>query len=108
MKENLIGEMRERVTLQSPLLVPDGAGGADIDWSQGETIWAKVEDLSAGERVNGERLAARARLRLTIRHREGLDTAMRALWKTRALDIRALRDLDGRKRFLILDCEEMA
>lgn len=108
MKNNPIGEMRERVTLQSPLLEPDGAGGADVSWDDEATVWAKVETLSGDERVSGERLAPRARLRLTIRHREGLNTAMRVLWKTRPLDIRAIRDPDGRKQFLILDCEEAA
>lgn len=108
MKNNPIGEMRERVTLQSPLLEPDGAGGADVSWDDEAAIWAKVETLSGDKRVNGERLAPRARLRLTIRYREGITPAMRALWKTRALDIRAIRDPDGRKHLLILDCEEMA
>lgn len=108
MKNNLIGGMRERIALQSPLLEADGAGGADVSWDDEATVWAKVEALSGDERLSGERLAPRARLRLTIRHREGLNTAMRALWKTRALDIRAIRDPDGRKHFLILDCEDMA
>lgn len=108
MTGKLIGDMRERVTLQSPLLEADGAGGADVSWDDGETIWAKVEELGGDERLTGERLAPRARLRLTIRHREGLNTAMRILWKTRPLDICAIRDPDGRKHFLILDCEEMA
>ncbi|MDX5493311.1 MAG: phage head closure protein [Alphaproteobacteria bacterium] len=108
MTGKLIGEMRERIALQSPLLVADGAGGADIEWTEGETVWAKVEALGGDERMNGERLAARARLRLTIRHREGVTTAMRVFWKARALDIRSLRDPDGRKHLLILDCEEVA
>lgn len=108
MKKNPIGEMRERVTLQSPLLAADGAGGADVSWDDEATVWAKVETLTGDERVNGERLAPRARFRLTIRYRNGLNTAMRALWKTRPLDIRAIRDPDGRKHLLILDCEEMA
>ncbi|MBX3446592.1 MAG: phage head closure protein [Parvibaculaceae bacterium] len=108
MKNNPIGDMRERVTLQSPLLTADGAGGATIAWDDEAMIWAKVEELGGDERVSGERLAARARLRLTIRYREGLNAAMRVIWKTRPLDIRAIRDRDGRKHLLILDCEEAA
>jgi SPP1 family predicted phage head-tail adaptor len=103
-----IGALRERVTLQSPLLAPDGAGGADVTWENEAMLWAKVEALAGDERLNGERLAPRARFRLTIRHRQGLTTQMRALWKARPLDIRAIRDPDGRKQFLILDCEEAA
>lgn len=108
MTGKLIGDMRERVTLQSPLLAADGAGGADVSWEDEATIWAKVQGLGGDERASGERLAPRARLRLTIRYRDGLNAAMRVLWKTRPLDIRAIRDPDGRKHLLILDCEEVA
>lgn len=108
MTGKLIGEMRQRITLQLPLLEADGAGGANVSWEDEATVWAKVETLSGDERVTGGRLAPRTRLRLTIRHREGLNAAMRVLWKTRALDIRAIRDPDGRKHLLILDCEEVA
>lgn len=101
----MIGEMRERVTLQSPLPVADGAGGAVPGWSEGISLWAKVEELGGSESVSAERLAARARLRVTIRRRSDITTEMRLLWKARAYDIRALRDVDGRNRFLILDCE---
>lgn len=108
MKTNPVGEMRERVTLQSPLLEADGAGGATIAWEDEATVWAKVEELGGDEHASGERLAARTRLRLTIRYREGLNAAMRVIWKTRPLDIRAIRDPDGRRHLLILDCEEAA
>jgi SPP1 family predicted phage head-tail adaptor len=101
-----IGEMRERVTLQSPLRTPDGAGGAEVTWTSGATVWAKVEDRGGGERVAGERLAAGTKLRLTIRYRSGITTEMRGLWNARVLNIRAVGDPDGRKRFLVLDCEE--
>ena len=103
-----LGEMRERVTLQAPVRTPDGAGGADIAWDAGATVWAKVEARGGDERAAGERLAARARLRVTIRYRAGVTAEMRLLWNGRALGITGLRDPDGRKRFLVLDCEEEA
>lgn len=103
---NAIAGMRERVTLQSPMRSADGAGGADVSWTDAATVWAKVEEGAGSERLTGERLAARAALTLTIRHRAGLTTEMRALWNARVLNIRAVRDRDGRKRFLTLECEE--
>jgi len=101
-----ISGMRERVTLQSPLRVADGAGGADVSWTDVATLWAKVEEGAGGERLTGERLAARAALTLTLRYRAGITTEMRAFWNGRVLNIRAVRDADGRKRFLTLECEE--
>ncbi|MAU62277.1 MAG: head-tail adaptor protein [Parvibaculum sp.] len=100
-----IGEMRERVTLQSPQRTPDGAGGANITWTSGATVWAKVEERRGQERLAGGRLAAHAALTLTIRYRSGITTEMRVLWKERVLNITSLRDPDGRKRFLELTCE---
>jgi SPP1 family predicted phage head-tail adaptor len=101
-----IGEMRERVTLQSPSRTPDGAGGAEVTWTSGATIWVKVEEQRGSERLAGERLAAGTKLRLTIRYRSGITTEMRVLWNARVLNIRAVGNPDGRKRFLVLDCEE--
>lgn len=101
-----IGGLRERVTLQSPSRIPDGGGGADVSWTEGATVWAKVETRGGGEAFASERLAAQARFRVTIRHRTGVTAEMRLLWGDRALAISALGDPDGRKRFLVLDCKE--
>ena len=101
-----IGALRERVTLQLPVRTPDGAGGAAVSWTAGTPVWAKVEERGGGERVEGERLAAKARLRVTIRYRSGITTEMRVMRDGKALNILSLRDPDGRKRFLLLDCEE--
>ncbi|HCX68353.1 MAG TPA: head-tail adaptor protein, partial [Rhodobiaceae bacterium] len=49
---------------------------------------------------------AGTKLRLTIRYRSGITTEMRVLWNARVLNIRAVGNPDGRKRFLVLDCEE--
>ena len=103
---NAIAEMRERVTLQSPLRVADGAGGADVSWTDVATLWAKGEEGAGHERLTGERLAGQAALTLTLRYRAGITTEMRALWNGRVLNIRAVRDKGGRKRFLTIDCEE--
>lgn len=102
----MIADMRERVTLQSPVRLPDGAGGAAVTWDEGASVWAKVEMLGGGETPIGERREARAKIRVTIRHRANVTAEMRATWRTRALDIRNVRDMDGRRRFLVLDCEE--
>jgi SPP1 family predicted phage head-tail adaptor len=98
--------LRERVTLEAPLRVPDGAGGADIGWSEVATLWARVETRGGGEVPAGERLEARRRLEVTIRFRADVTPAMRLVWRGAVLDIRAVADSDGRRRFLTLDCVE--
>lgn len=99
------GALRQRVTLEAPLRTPDGAGGAEIGWSEVATLWAAVEMPGGGEVAAGERLEARTRLRVTIRFRADVTAAMRLVWRGEALNIRAVADRDGRRRFLTLDCE---
>ena len=100
-----VGALRQRVTLEAPVRVADGAGGADTACSPVATLWADVAAAGSGEVTAGERLEARTRLRVTIRFRAGVTPAMRLVWRGAALNIRAVADRDGRRRFLSLDCE---
>lgn len=98
--------MRERVTLQAPVRTADGAGGADVTWNDVATVWASVMALSGRERPAGERMEARRRLQVLIRYRSDVTAAMRLLWQGRALDIRTMYDIDGKRHMLLIDCEE--
>ncbi|MBX3492411.1 MAG: phage head closure protein [Parvibaculum sp.] len=100
------GAMRERVTLQAPVRTPDGAGGADVTWNDVATVWASVMALSGRERPAGERMEARRRLQVLIRYRSDVTAAMRLVWQGRALDIRTMCDIDGKRHMLLIDCEE--
>jgi len=98
--------MRERVTLQAPLRTPDGAGGAVVTWSDVATVWAQVMTRAGGERPAGERMEARRALQVMIRYRSGVTADMRLMWQERALDIRSVSDIDGKRHTLLIDCEE--
>lgn len=98
--------MRERATLQAPVRTPDGAGGADVSWSDVATVWASVMVLSGRERPAGERMEARRRLQVLIRYRSDVTPDMRLMWQGRVLDIRTLCDIDGKRHMLLIDCEE--
>ncbi|MCE9650578.1 MAG: phage head closure protein [Parvibaculum sp.] len=99
------GNLRERVTIEAPSRNADGAGGADIEWTPLATVWAEVADQGGNEQVLGERTEARARHRVTMRHRGDVTAEMRLVWRGRTLDIRALRDPDGRRQWLAIDTE---
>jgi SPP1 family predicted phage head-tail adaptor len=99
------GNLRERVTVEAPSRNADGAGGADIAWSPLATVWAEVAALGGNEQTLGERTEARARHRVTIRYCADVTTEMRLVWRGRTLDIRALRDPDGKRQWLWIDAE---
>ena len=101
-----VGELRERVTIEEATRVDDGVGGASASWSALATVWASVTPLSGREGTAGGRVEAHQGYRITIRYRDDVTTAMRAIWAGRTLNIRSLADPDGRKRWLELNVEE--
>lgn len=103
-----VGRLRHRVTLQQPVDADDGAGGTDRVWNDAAVLWARIEPLSAAERVAAERLEAAADHRITIRWRAGITHAMRFSIGTRTFAIRGLIDREERNRFLDCLCEEIA
>ena len=96
------------MVLQQPVDAGDGAGGTTRTWATVATLWARVEPLSAIERVAAERLEAAADHRVTIRWRAGVTHAMRFSFGTRVFEIRGLIGREERHRFLDCLCEEIA
>ncbi len=103
-----MGRLRYRVPLQQPVDTDDGAGGTTQTWSDVVTLWARIEPLDAGERVDAERIEAAIDHRVTIRWRAGVTHAMRFSFGTRVFAIRGLTDREERHRFLDCLCEEIA
>lgn len=102
-----IGNLRERVVLVK--LVPgepDWSGHpGEPTWEPQAAIWARVEPLKGQERMIGGGLAAVAWVQVHIRHRSDVETTWRLTHRGITYNIRAIRNLDERGRFLSLDCE---
>jgi head-tail adaptor len=64
-------------------------------------------------RAAGATVRAVARYLVTLRYRADLSVAMRLQWTpyrattAKTLEIHTMRDLDGRRRFVVLDCSEV-
>lgn len=97
--------LSSRLTLESPLRVADGGGGATITWIVEDALWAHVEPQSGRERLAADGASSRVAHRVTIRHRAGVTPEMRFVWGTRVLAIQAVLD-DGEGRWLTCLCEE--
>tara|TARA_R110002110_G_scaffold24174_8_gene90974 strand:+ start:1301 stop:1624 length:324 start_codon:yes stop_codon:yes gene_type:complete len=99
------GGLRERVTIEVPTRVSDGTGGESVSWSALGTVWAEVLSLSGSEVTQAERDEARGRFTVTMRHRDDVSADMRLVWRGQVLNIRGLRDPDGRRRWLAVSAE---
>jgi len=84
----------------------DGGGGAVEAWAAVADLWAMIEPRSGKEAVEADRLSGNRKLDVTIRYREDVAPQMRFRFGDRVLDIRAVLDEDGRRRFLKCECEE--
>lgn len=100
-----ICRLSHRLTLERPVRAPDGGGGASVTWETVADMWAAVEALGGGERVDVGRLAGDVNARITIRHRDDVTPAMRFRIGTQVYEIVAALDGDGGRRFLRCDCQ---
>lgn len=104
----VVGQLRDRVTLQQEgAPVADGGGGYAPSWSTIEAeIPARIEASGGREAILGQKLAPVVSHAVTLRWRDDVTAGMRLLWAGAPLNIRAVMDLDGRRRFLMLACDQ--
>lgn len=97
---SLIGEMRNRVALQTLGGVTDAGGGQSTSYSTATTVWAKVENLSGSESSFGDQLRSINNYRFTIRYYSALTTKYRISYDSKTFDIQYIKDIDeGRNKF---------
>ncbi len=102
-----LGAMRARLVLEAPSETPDGAGGVTRTFVARSALWARIEPLSAQERLVADSAGQVLTHRITLRWRAGLDAAMRWRSGARLFAIRTVMDPDERRRTLVCLCEEI-
>jgi SPP1 family predicted phage head-tail adaptor len=105
-KGHRIGALRHRVTLESVVRLADGGGGAHVSWLPVAEIWAGIMPVSGSEIVSGEAVSGRVSHEIFIRHRAGVEPAMRFRYGARLFEIVAVMDRDERRRLLRCLCRE--
>ena len=98
----MIGELARRLALQEELRVADGCGGFTASWNEVALVWGLIVAVGGREIVP----EAERRSRVTIRWRGGVSPSQRFVSDGRIFEIEAVRDPDGRARFLVCDCVE--
>ena len=106
MKAPRIGAMRHRLRLEAPDYTPGEGGSATVTWQPVATLWAEVVPLSGRETFQADGLTAVTNFEVRTRYRADITPEMRLVMDERVLDIRAVRDIEGRRRWLSCLCEE--
>lgn len=106
MRGEPIGALRHRLRLEQVDRVGDGAGGALQAWSTQAEMWAALRPLTGDEQVAAERTNGRITHEVIVRYRDGIQPAMRFVLGDRVFDIRAVMDVEERRRFIRCLVEE--
>ena len=101
-----LGKLRHRLQIQAPAYSASDGGGATLNWEPIASIWAEILPASGREVFISDGISARVTHEVRLRYRADLLPEMRFIAPARALDIRAVRDIDGRGRWLSCLCEE--
>lgn len=101
-----IGPLRHRLTHQTALDVPDGAGGITRAFVAVDVLWGAIESVSADFGVGEERSRAAGQVRITVRAPHTIAPGDRMLHAGRTFHVEHLADADGRGRFHRIRCRE--
>lgn len=99
------GEMRERVTVQTPTRTTNAMGEATVAWADGDTVWASVNGVSAREALEFGQQSVTVTHRLRFRYIASLTQQNRFMWRGRTLNIVSLLEYENRSEHVAI-CEE--
>lgn len=100
------GRLRLRLTLEKPTPVPDGLGGATMEWDAVATLAAEVSPLKGEERSVGEGLVDTTRHRIVVRCRDDVSPGDRFRLGARVFTIRSVTDPAEDRRWLVCIADE--
>lgn len=103
------GTLRHRCTLQRKQQTQNPQTGAMVTtWVTEATVWAAVEPLSAREFIAAQAVQSDVSVRIRVRYRPGITSAMRLLHDGKVYNITGvLADKDSGREYLTLPCSEL-
>lgn len=102
------GELRDRIVIEQFSTAKDGYGATPKVWSVFAACWSKVASLSGRELIAAQAALSPVAYTVTMRYLAGVLPKMRIRHGGKLYSIHAVRDVDGFKREMELDCEEGA
>ena len=100
------GSLRHRIVIEEASGLPSANGDySSRPWYEIDEVWANVKLLGGREREDG-RSVTDLFAEITIRYRSDITPKMRVLHDSNVYEINDVRDMDGRKRYLIIKATE--
>lgn len=104
------GTFRHRIQVQTPVAVDDGEGGQTVTWEDGVALWADVQSVTANEQAIAGAVQTLGTHRVMTYFLSSLTTEQRFARLAPSgptLQILGIRDVDGRQRWMDVDCAEV-
>ena len=101
----------KRITLQSPTITRDEAGGEILSWADVGTVWAYINPLSGHELANAQASFAEVTHMIIIRWQSAFSdpqamAKMRIVYAGRRFAIGSAVDIDMAHQFLAISAQE--
>ncbi|MFA5991823.1 MAG: phage head closure protein [Candidatus Doudnabacteria bacterium] len=91
-----IGQLRQRIIIETPTTSQDTAGGVTQTWSTFLTVWASVEPLNGHKLFQAKQANADVTGIIKIRYQSGIEPNMRVKYGSRILSIVSIINTDER------------
>ncbi|WP_454915807.1 head-tail adaptor protein [Xanthobacter sediminis] len=101
-----VATLRHRLTHQTYVDLPDGAGGIARSFLAVDQLWGALESVSTEFGIGEERPRAAQVVRITVRAPNTIAPGDRLLLGARVFHVEAVSDPDGRGRFSRCRCRE--
>ena len=109
-----IGNMKNKLEIQSSTQTADGGGSYETTWSKVATVFGSITPRSSDETVFADKLRDKKVNKIVIRFRNGITTKNRLVQNfrregvstQRIFVIKGVLNVGNRFKYLELDCEE--
>lgn len=101
------GDLRHRITIQTPAETSDTDAGLAANWTDVATVWASINPISGREYFTAQETASIVTHRVRMRYRTGIRPEMRLEFGQRYFRIDTIIDRDERRRELEIMCHEV-
>lgn len=101
--------MRNRLTFQVPISIPDDMGGRDVSWDEVFTTWGSIRPARAQEIFTAQQLEHEITHEIRMRYRAGISPQMRILYEGRIFHITSLlnaNEVDKELRIMVREVKD--
>jgi len=101
------GELRHRITLESPTYVQDSTGDMVADWDIYKKVWAQIKLKSGRELVAAQAEQSKLLGEIIVRYDENITSSMKISYRDKFYNIEAVaQDRDSGLEFMTLFVSE--